>query len=152
MTNCQHVRDDPWRPPTSLRPPGWDSLEYKIIEFWLHLFQLKVNGLSLTSELILIRLSSSMQCSQCHHRQGCYQRFLLAKLSNAPLWKVSLYSKLGWKALLFCNLAGLCKIGQIQNAKSTSGRLPPYTAATPSPIPLSTNFHPLSAPPPYFPC
>ena len=42
--------------------------------------------------------------------------------------KVSLYSKLGWKpaALLLCNL-DLCKIGQIQNAKSATGRLPPYT-------------------------
>ena len=49
--------------------------------------------------------------------------------------------------LVLCNLDlwQNCKIGQIQNAKSTSGRLPPYTAATPIPIPLSTNFHPLSA-------
>ena len=56
---------------------------------------------------------------------------------NGPRWpnyqmgsqrKVSLYSKLGWKpaALLLCNL-DLCKIGQIQNAKSDAGRLPPYT-------------------------
>ena len=77
-----------------------------------------------------------------YHLQNCHHwnqtSIIITKdVVNGPRWpnyqmgsqrKVSLYSKLGWKpaALLLCNL-DLCKIGQIQNAKSDAGRLPPYT-------------------------